>query len=146
MTPHAAQDLPAPATSDLIRSPVSDRGGEPRPRQGDPLPGDITVVSGQMAAGHYSAPPDDRPACQVRFSIRLGFTGDSPAQYAWLGLHCASCNHSCHVGTATSSRPLDIDLAGFVRRYAQHAGRAAVVLEISDILKAIGDDGQDVTP
>jgi hypothetical protein len=105
--------------------------------QTDEIPPDVTVVSGTMSRGHYSQPIDPVTTHDIVFTAQLAFTGPSPAQRAYIRAWCETCRQSRDVGDVRTFRDL-------VRWYAQHAGKAAVVLELADILKAIGDDGSDL--
>jgi hypothetical protein len=133
-------DLPAPATQ--AGQPIpgdrpTARGGELHRSQTDEVPPDVTVVSGTMSRGHYSKPADAVTSHDVRFVAKLAFTGPSAVQRAYICAECHTCHQTRDIGTLRT-------LADVVRWYAQHAGKAAVVLELASILKAIGDDGQDV--
>jgi hypothetical protein len=103
------------------------------------IPPDVTVVSGTMSAGHYTRPADDGPVHHtIRFRARAAFTGPSPAQKAFVVMDCLGpCHQTREIGESFS-------LADFLRVYAQHAGRADMVLQVTGALKAIGDDGQDI--
>lgn len=98
---------------------------------GDPVP-----VAPIMPAGHYSR-PTRTVTHDIRFRVRLAFTGPSPAQYAWLGAHCLTCPHTQDIGA-------DRSLPDLIRWYAQHAGRDAVALVIAETLASIGPEGQDL--
>ena len=106
-------------------------------RQTDEIPPDVTVVSGTMSRGHYSQPTEAPATHQIEFAAKLGFTGPSHAQHAYIASWCDTCGQSRDIGSVRT-------LGDLIRWYAQHAGKPAVVLELAAILKAIGDDGQDI--
>jgi len=106
-------------------------------RQTDEIPPDVAVISGTITAGHYSRPLNDTP-CEIRYRARLSAIGPHPAQRAYISAQCLTpCHQTRDIGD-------DLNLGDLIRWYAQHARKAAVVLELASILKAIGDDGQDI--
>lgn len=97
---------------------------------------DSTPVTAVMPPHHYSPPAELVASHDIRFRIRMAFTGGHPRNYAWLGAHCLTCHTSRDIGT-------DRSLGDLIRWYAQHAGRPAAEHAVLTALAAISPTGSD---